>query len=55
MQVTYVPDVLQFLLFVFPLALIWGALMQKTEGLWGSAIFHAGADCIIIFGIFIYS
>jgi membrane protease YdiL (CAAX protease family) len=52
MQVTYVSDVLQFLLLVFPLALIWGALMQKTDSLWGSVIFHAGADCVIIFGIF---
>jgi membrane protease YdiL (CAAX protease family) len=51
-QVTYVADVLQFLLIVFPLALIWGYLMQKTDSLWGSAILHAGADCIIIFGIF---
>jgi membrane protease YdiL (CAAX protease family) len=51
-QVTYVSDLLQFLLIVFPLALIWGYLMQKTTSLWGSAIFHAGADCMIIFGIF---
>jgi membrane protease YdiL (CAAX protease family) len=51
-QATYVSDVAQFLLVVFPLALIWGSLMQKTDSLWGSAIFHAGADCMIIFGIF---
>jgi uncharacterized protein len=52
LQVTYVSDVLQFLLILFPLALIWGYLMQKTDGLWGSVIFHAGSDCVIIFGIF---
>lgn len=52
MQVTYVSDVLQFLLIVFPLALIWGYLMQKTDSIWGSALFHAGADCLIIFGIY---
>jgi membrane protease YdiL (CAAX protease family) len=51
-QVTYVSDLLQFLLIVFPLALVWGYLMQKTDSLWGSAIFHAGADCLIIFGIY---
>lgn len=51
-QVTYVSDLLQFLSIVFPLALIWGYLMQRTNGLWGSALFHAGADCMIIFGIF---
>jgi len=51
-QVTYVPDVIQFLSIVFPLALIWGYLMQRTDGLWGSALLHAGADCMIIFGIY---
>jgi len=51
-QVTYVADVLQFLAIVFPLALIWGYLMQKTDSLWGSVLFHAGADCMIVFGIF---
>lgn len=50
--VTYVSDVLQFLLIVFPLALVWGYLMQKTDSLWGSAVFHAGADCMIVFGIY---
>jgi membrane protease YdiL (CAAX protease family) len=52
LQVTYVSDVFQFLLVVFPLALVWGYLMQKTDSLWGSAVFHAGADCMIILGIF---
>jgi len=51
-QVTYVSEMLQFLLIVFPLALIWGYLMQKTDSIWGSALFHAGADCLIIFGIY---
>jgi membrane protease YdiL (CAAX protease family) len=50
--VTYVPDLTLFLLGTFLLALVWGILMQKTEGIWGSALFHAGADCIIIFGVF---
>lgn len=51
-QVTYVSDLLQFLLIVFPLALAWGYLIQKTDSLWGSVVFHAGADCMIIFGVF---
>jgi membrane protease YdiL (CAAX protease family) len=51
-QVTYVANLVQFLVILFPLALIWGYLMQKTDSIWGSALFHAGADCIIIFGIF---
>lgn len=52
MQVTYVADVLQFLFIVFPLALIWGYLMQKTDSLLASVLFHAGGDCLIIFAIF---
>jgi membrane protease YdiL (CAAX protease family) len=51
-QVNYVADVLGFLMIVFPLALAWGYLMQKSDSLWGSAIFHAGADCMIVFSIF---
>ena len=51
-QVTYVSDLPAFLVTVFPLALIWGYVMQKTDSLWGSALFHAGADCLIIFGIY---
>lgn len=52
LQVTYASDLLQFLLILFPLALVWGYLMQKTDSLWGSVIFHAGSDCVIIFGIY---
>jgi membrane protease YdiL (CAAX protease family) len=52
LQVTYVSDLSKFLFILFPLALVWGYLMQKTDSLWGSVIFHAGADCMIIFGIF---
>jgi membrane protease YdiL (CAAX protease family) len=34
------------------LALAWGYVIQKTESLWGSVLFHAGADLLIILGIF---
>ena len=37
LPVTYVSDVVQFLVILFPLALLWGYLMQKTDSLWGSA------------------
>jgi len=33
-------------------ALLWGYLMQKSDSLWGSALFHAGADCMIVLAIF---
>ena len=51
-QVTYTPDLVPFLIGLFFLALLWGALMQKTDSVIGSALFHAGADTLIILGIF---
>lgn len=51
-QSTYVSELVVLLLVLFPLALAWGWLMQKTGSLWGSALFHAGADCLVIFGIY---
>jgi membrane protease YdiL (CAAX protease family) len=50
--VTYSSDVLAFVAVTFVFALIWGYLMQKTGSLWGSALFHAGADTLILIGIF---
>lgn len=52
LQVLYVSQAVVFPLVLFPLALVWGGLMQKTGSLWGSALFHAGADCVIIFGVY---
>ena len=50
--VTYSEDVLAFVAITFVFALMWGYLMQKTGSLWGSALFHAGADTLIMIGIF---
>ena len=52
MQVTYAPNLWVFLLVTLGLSIAWGWLMQKTESLWGSALFHAGADFLIILPIF---
>lgn len=49
---TYPRDQFAFLLVVFPLALAWGYIAQKTEGLWGSILFHAGMDISIILSVF---
>lgn len=49
--VEYTPDIVPFLAVLFILALAWGAVIQKTESLWGSVLFHAGADLIVIVGI----
>lgn len=51
-QVTYTPELPIFLMITFLLALAWGYVMQKTDSIWGSALFHAGVDMLIIIGIF---
>jgi membrane protease YdiL (CAAX protease family) len=50
--VTYTPDQYIFLVVLFPLALAWAYIMQKTDGLWGSILFHAGMDIPIMLGFF---
>ena len=50
--VQYTADILVFLAILFVLALAWGYVIQKTESLWGSVLFHAGADLMIIVGIY---
>ncbi len=52
MQVRYAPELIPFLVVLLGLSIAWGWLMQKTRSLWGSAIFHAGADLLIILPIF---
>ena len=49
--VTYTEDILAFVAITFVFALICGYLMQKTGALWGSTLFHAGADMLLIIGI----
>jgi membrane protease YdiL (CAAX protease family) len=50
--VTYVPDIVPFLAVLLVLAWLWGFLIQRTESLWGAVLFHAGADLLIVLGIF---
>ncbi len=50
--VKYSADNMIFLAVTFPLALAWGYIMQKTDSLWGSMLFHAGMDIPIMLGIF---
>lgn len=49
--VNYTEDILVFVAITFVFALVWGYLMQKTGALWGSSLFHAGADTLLIIGI----
>jgi membrane protease YdiL (CAAX protease family) len=36
----------------FAFGLIAGYLMQNTDAIWASALFHAGADTLIVIGMF---
>jgi len=49
---TYSPVLLVFLVIVFLLGLAFGAVIQKTNSLLGSILFHAGTDIPVILGIF---
>ncbi|MGB6339601.1 MAG: CPBP family intramembrane glutamic endopeptidase [Candidatus Aminicenantaceae bacterium] len=51
-QVTYAPQMLQFLLITLTFSLVWGYLIQKTDSLWGAVLFHAAGDCLIICAAF---
>ncbi|HUT15267.1 MAG TPA: CPBP family intramembrane glutamic endopeptidase [Anaerolineae bacterium] len=48
----YTSEEMIFLVILFPLALAWGYIMQKTDSVWGSILFHAGMDIPIFLGIF---
>ncbi len=48
----YTSDQYIFLTVLFPLALAWGYVMQKTDSVWASILFHAGMDIPIFLGIF---
>jgi membrane protease YdiL (CAAX protease family) len=48
----YATSTLIFVAVTLPFALAWGWLMQKTQSLWGSVLFHAAMDIPIVVGIF---
>lgn len=50
--VTYASDLAVLLALAFAFALMAGYMMQKTEAIWASALFHAGADTLIVIGMF---
>jgi uncharacterized protein len=49
---SYTSDEYLFLVILTPLAMVWGYVMQKTNSVWGSILFHAGMDIPIFLGIF---
>ena len=52
MKIGFVSNVFAFAGITFVLGLVWGYVIQKTDTLWGAALFHAGADVLIIVGVF---
>ena len=52
MRAGYVSNVFVFAGVAFVLGLVWGYVMQKTDSLWGAALFHAGADVLIVVKMF---
>ena len=50
--VEYTADILVFTAVLLPLSLAWGYVMQKTQSVWGSFLFHAAMDIPIMVGIF---
>jgi membrane protease YdiL (CAAX protease family) len=50
--VTYTAQLLFFLATVLVLGFLWCLLMQKSKSIWGSVLFHAGADVAIILPIY---
>lgn len=51
-SISYTPYLMGLVLFTFLLGLAWGFLMQKTDSILGSVLFHAGSDIAIFLGIF---
>lgn len=48
----YTPYTVVLVLFTLVLGLAWGFVMQRTNSIWGSVLFHAGSDISIFLGIF---
>ena len=52
MQVSYTPDVLVLVAAALVFGLASGYIMQKTDALWASTLFHAGLDTLVVFAVF---
>ena len=52
LSVAYTPEPYFFVVLTFFLGLAWGYVMQRTDSLLGSVLFHAGTDIPIIISLF---
>ena len=49
---SYTPFIWALVIFTFALGLAWGYIMQRTNSIIGSVLFHAGTDIPVFIGIF---
>jgi membrane protease YdiL (CAAX protease family) len=49
---SYTPFIWALVVFTFALGLAWGYIMQRTDSIIGSVLFHAGTDIPVFIGIF---
>ena len=49
---SYTPFIWALVIFTFALGLAWGYIMQRTDSIMGSVLFHAGTDIPVFIGIF---
>ena len=42
-------EAILFQVIIFPMALLFGYIMYKTENIWGAALYHAGSDIFLFY------
>jgi membrane protease YdiL (CAAX protease family) len=42
-------EAILFQIIIFPMALLFAYLMHKSDGVWGSALYHAGSDTFLFY------
>jgi len=50
--VTYTSDSSTFFVILLILGLAWGYIIQRTDSLLAAILFHAGADVVLVIGLF---
>jgi membrane protease YdiL (CAAX protease family) len=42
-------EAILFQIIIFPMALLFGYLIYKTDNVWGSVLYHAGSDVFLFY------
>ena len=51
LTITYFAEIATFLIILVALGILWAVLMLWSRSIWGSVVFHAGSDLMIVAGI----